>query len=322
MAPVPPATKIRTGPTLRPYGVLPWLWQDGRVSEHGGYPGAPPGWYADPAGGPGQRWWDGYGWTEATVLPQQAPPPPWAGAAAPQGPASQVAPWAVASERLSAFNTTQEVDEERRIAPTARFAVAMPAVYYLVSLILQRVNADQLRSAGHQFRVDWHDAQHGITPPPYHAPGNSFTPIGLLVGVVTLAAVVVACIWQHRAASAGRALGIPSRRSPAWGVGSWFVPIVNLWMPYSAVRDCLPPEHPYRPRVLQWWIAWLLAASLSTTAAACALVSTGAALALSVPAALACLAVIAWAPGIVVAIGGAHQDALAARAEETGVLRP
>ncbi len=154
----------------------------------------------------------------------------------------------------------------------------MPAVYYLVTLILQRVNADQLRSAGHQFRVDFHDAQNGITPPPYHAPGNSFTPIGLLVGVVTLAAVVVACIWQHRAASAGRALGIPSRRSPAWGVGSWFVPIVNLWVPYSAVRDCLPPDHPHRPRVLQWWIAWLLAAYLSTAAAVCALVSTGVAL--------------------------------------------
>jgi hypothetical protein len=287
------------------------------VSEHSGYPGAPPGWYADPAGGPGQRWWDGYAWSEATVLPQHPPPPPWVGAAA-QGPASQVAPWAVASERLSTSNTTQQVDEERSIAPAARFAVVMPAVYFLVSLILQRVNADQLRSAGHQFRLDFHDAQLGKTPPPYHAPSNSFTSLGLLVGVVTLAAVVVACIWQHRAASAGRALGIPSRRSPAWGVGSWFVPIVNLWMPYSAVRDCLPPGHPHRPRVLQWWIAWLLAAYLSTAAAVCALVSTGVALVVSVPAALACLAVIAWAPGIVVAIAAAHREAAARTAQETG----
>ena len=65
--------------------------------------------------------------------------------------------------------TTQLVDDERGMVPVARFAVAMPAVYYLVTLLLQRVNADQLRSAGHQFRIDWHDAQHGITPPPYHA---------------------------------------------------------------------------------------------------------------------------------------------------------
>ena len=25
-------------------------------------------------------------------------------------------------------------------------------------------------AAGHQFRIDWHDAQNGSTPPPYHAP--------------------------------------------------------------------------------------------------------------------------------------------------------
>ncbi len=291
------------------------------MSEHSGYPGAPPGWYQDPAGGPGQRWWDGYSWTEATVLPQHPPPPPWAGAAPPQGPASEVAPWAVASQRLGAFTTTQRVDGERRMVPVARFAVTMPAVYFLVSLILQRANATQLRSAGHQFRIDWHDAQHGITPPPYHAPSNALTPLGLLVGAVTVAAVVIACIWQHRAASAGRALGIPSRHSPAWGVGSWFVPIVNLWIPYAAVRDCLPPAHPHRPRVLHWWIAWLLAGILSSVAGATALFSTAAALVLSVPAALACLVVIAWAPGIVLAIAASHQEAVAAEVGRTGALQ-
>ena len=141
-------------------------------------------------------------------------------------------------------HTTQRVDDERGWCRWHASPWRCRRVYFLVSLILQRVNADQLRSAGHQFRIDWHDAQNGITPPPYHAPSNAFTPIGLLVGAITVAAVVVACIWQHRAASAGRALGIPSRHSPAWGVGSWFVPIVNLWMPYGAVRDCLPPGAP------------------------------------------------------------------------------
>ncbi len=291
------------------------------MSEHSGYPGAPPGWYPDPAGGPGQRWWDGYAWSEATVLPQHPPPPPWASAAATQGPATQAAPWAVASERLSTYNTTQRVDSERGMVPVARFAVAMPAVYFLVSLLLQRVNADQLRSAGHHFRIVWHDAQNGITPPPYHAPSNSLTPVGFLVAAVTVAAVIVACMWQHRAASAGRALGIPSHRSPAWGVGSWFVPVVNLWMPYSAVRDCLPPDHPYRRRVLHWWIAWLLTGFLGTLAAGAALFSTGTALVLSIPAALACLAVIAWAPGIVLAIAASHQEILAQEAGGTGGLR-
>jgi hypothetical protein len=36
-------------------------------------PPPPPGWYPDPAGSPGTRWWDGQGWTEH--LQQPAPPP-------------------------------------------------------------------------------------------------------------------------------------------------------------------------------------------------------------------------------------------------------
>ena len=235
------------------------------MSESGGYPGAPPGWYPDPAGGPGQRWWDGYAWTEATVLPQHPPPPPWAGAGPPQGPATEVAPWAVASQRLTDFNATGLVNEEMWMVPVARVAVVMPAVYYLVTLVLQRVNADQLRSAGHQLRLDWHAAQNGQPAPQFHG-SSGFSPINLIVGLLALAAVVVACMWQHRAASAARALGVPSRRSPGWGVGAWFVPVVNLWVPYSAIRDCLPPDDPHRPRVLHWWIAWLVAGWVSAAA--------------------------------------------------------
>ena len=72
------------------------LWQDEGVSEHSGYPGAPPGWYPDPAGGPGQRWWDGYAWTEATVLARDRPHhrhlPAWADASPPRGPARRSRP--------------------------------------------------------------------------------------------------------------------------------------------------------------------------------------------------------------------------------------
>jgi len=274
------------------------------MSEHTGYPGAPPGWYPDPAGGPGQRWWDGYAWTEATVLPQRPPPPPWAHAAPPQGPAAQVAPWAVASERLSTYNTTSLVRDELGTVPVARLAVVMPAVYYLVNLIVQRVNADQLRSFGHQIRVHWDDAQAGITPPAYHG-GSGFSAVTLLVGLLTIGAVVVACIWQHKAAAAA-------------GVGSWFVPVVNLWMPYGAVRDCLPPEHPHRARVLHWWIAWLAMAYLSAASGLCAFFSSALALALSIPAALACLTFAAWSPGIVMAIAHAHREAAGRANEQAG----
>ena len=131
-----------------------------------------------------------------------------------------------------------------------------------------------------------------------------------MVGALTVAAIVFACIWQHRAATAARSLGYPAARSPGWGVGCWFVPIVNLWMPYGAVRDCLPPDHPERARVLRWWVAWLCTVYLGLLSTVFALFSTGAALAVSIPAALAALAVVAWSPGIVTAIGRAHHDSV------------
>jgi hypothetical protein len=284
-----------------------------------GYPGAPPGWYPDPAGGPGQRWWDGYAWTDATVLPERAPPPPppWASAAPPQGPPAAVAPWAEASQRLSAFNTEALVSNQLRMMPLARVAVVLPAVYYIVQLINLRVEAANWRSFGHQFRVNYDAARAGQPAPGYHTQ-NLVNPLVGVVALVTIAAVIVACIWQHRAAAAARELGFPAHRSPAWGVGSWFVPVVNLWMPYGALRDCLPPGDPHRAQVLRWWIAWIAGVWLTVAATICALASTGAALVVSIPAALALLAVAAWAPGVVTAIAAAHRQALSALGQGAG----
>lgn len=66
---------------------------------------AQPGWYEDPQGGGGQRWWDGERWSEHTIPPPPAPtpagviPPPPSGAppagtapAAPAGPTFVPAP--------------------------------------------------------------------------------------------------------------------------------------------------------------------------------------------------------------------------------------
>ena len=39
-------------------------------------PPPPPGWYPDPAGGAGTRWWNGQGWTEHVQAPTPPPPPP------------------------------------------------------------------------------------------------------------------------------------------------------------------------------------------------------------------------------------------------------
>lgn len=270
-------------------------------NEQSGYPGAPPGWYPDPAGGPGQRWWDGYAWNEATILPQQAPPSPWA---------ATPPPWAVASERLATHNTDALVANELHIVPIARIAIAVPALYFVVNLISQRVNSAQLLMTGRQLRQAYDAARNETTAPPITTHSN-LGPATMLVLVLTLAAVVVACIWQHRAASAARALGLPATHSPAWGVGSWFVPIVNLWMPYQAIRDCLPPDDTGRPVVLQWWLALMGAWTLSVLAEILSFFSSGAGLAVAIPAALFCLFLLATAPRVVTSIASAHRAGLA-----------
>ena len=84
-------------------------------------------------------------------------------------------------------------------------------------------------------------------------------------------------VWQYRAATAAQAIGHRAVRSPGMGVGGWFIPIVNIWFPYQAIRDCLPAGDPGRGRVLRWWLGYF-GMSVMTFA-------TGAALAFAPPSA-------------------------------------
>ena len=82
-------------------------------------------------------------------------------------------------------------------------------------------------------------------PPPqppalFHATGSFQLPLVVVSGAVFL-------VWQYRAATTARALGYPARRSPALGAWSWVIPVLNLWSPYQAMRDLLPPGTPCAP---------------------------------------------------------------------------
>jgi hypothetical protein len=54
--------------------------------------------------------------------------------------------------------------------------------------------------------------------------------------------------------------------TPGWAVGSLFVPLVNLWAPYQAMRDLAKASRqPVRwdledasPLIFIWWILWLI----------------------------------------------------------------
>ncbi|HEY5097954.1 MAG TPA: DUF4328 domain-containing protein, partial [Acidimicrobiales bacterium] len=73
-------------------------------------------------------------------------------------------------------------------------------------------------------------------------------------------------VWQYRAASTARLLSLPAAHSAGLGVGSWFIPVVNLWFPYQALRDCLPPRHP-DASLVGWTWGCFLSAGLVTAVA-------------------------------------------------------
>ena len=78
-----------------------------------------------------------------------------------------------------------------------------------------------------------------------------------------LSTVICFCRWKHRSYSNLPALGVVSpRNTPGWAVGSYFVPIVNLFGPFRAMKDIWngslgrgAQEEVWQ--VTQWWAAWI-----------------------------------------------------------------
>jgi uncharacterized protein YxjI len=74
-------------------------------------PPPPPGWYPDPAGSGGTRWWDGQGWTDHVQQPATSPPPPPAGPTPPgpgSGPSLYEQPVLLVSQKTKLIELTNE----------------------------------------------------------------------------------------------------------------------------------------------------------------------------------------------------------------------
>jgi hypothetical protein len=284
-----------------------------------GYPGAPPDWYPDPAGGPGKRWWDGYAWSDAVVLPEHPAPPTGTTGPAYGAPRAEMHGYGTAGYGTPWYSTTPVGNasallmDELRLCRLARVAVVVPAIGALLNLINLRIHAAQYRTLGHEYHVMIQAGQNGHKAPALTIPHGFYGGFGVIVSLfnlLTVAAVIVACVWQFRAASTARALGHPAKHSPGWGVGSWFVPVVDFWMPYQALRDCLAPADPSRKLVEQFWMFLLAAWAVTLAAETGALFSSSASLVISLPAALLWIGFIAVAPRVVDAIAAAHQESV------------
>lgn len=93
--------------------------------------------------------------------------------------------------------------------------------------------------------------------------------IALVSVLVYFSAVIAFCMWLHRAYKNLSAFGASRLgHSAGWAVGSFFVPFVNLVVPYRAIKELwqksIPPEQsrlaePSPPAWFPvWWTFWLL----------------------------------------------------------------
>lgn len=99
--------------------------------------------------------------------------------------------------------------------------------------------------------------------------------IALFELLVFVPTVVIFCVWMYRAHKNLVALGNPRQHlehPPGWAVGSFFVPIINLFVPYRAAREIWAKSDPEvttfdtpfaryalsAPSVLKlWWGFWV-----------------------------------------------------------------
>jgi hypothetical protein len=199
------------------------------------------------------------------------------------------------------------VDDEARSTPWARRALVGMAVGGAVAAALAVAYSAHFAAFFHWYREVFHAARVGGTTPAI--PANANLPAAIdLPTLLSLVSEIVLLVWQFRAAKTARALGLPARHSPGAGVVFWFVPILDFWFPYQAIRDCLPPGHPERPAVLRFWLAvvggqWLGLATLVTAA-----FSRPAGVVLAVATAVAWVVAAGTGQRVVAAAGDAHRQ--------------
>ena len=95
---------------------------------------------------------------------------------------------------------------------------------------------------------------------------------GLLQFAVYLILMVTFLVWIFRAnKNLGALTPEPMTFSPGWAVGWYFVPILNLYQPYQAMKEIWGRSHgdeePLEATVQWWWGVWLGAAFIDRFAA-------------------------------------------------------
>ena len=95
--------------------------------------------------------------------------------------------------------------------------------------------------------------------------------IGVAYFVLFVAIGIAILMWIYRANSNAHALGAAGMRfRPGWAVGWYFIPILNLWKPYQAMKEIWKVSADPRtwqaqersPLLPWWWFLWIVSGIL------------------------------------------------------------
>jgi hypothetical protein len=251
-----------------------------------------PGWYADPSGEHEWRWWSGSIWTTHTASRPGFVPD-----------ATRVA----------------QLAAEVRMARFAPWAALLLAASMLAGIAFDWSIASQLSRDVHWIRlaIKQSETTHGSFPP---LPNQSFTTLAwsYLLWPVTLGSEVALLVWQFRSAKVALSLGYPARVSPTWGVAFWFIPVVQLWLPYLAVRDLLPKGHRMRRLMGYWWCSVIVAVLLESAMPVLLAFAHPLGVALIAPEAVSVVVLGALSRAIVIGVASAHSAASSANSTAEG----
>jgi hypothetical protein len=136
------------------------------------------------------------------------------------------------------------------LARWTRIALFSCAAFYALSAAalpgnLNQLNQLEAQAMGQQILVDG-------------TPNSDFAAVGLAAFILT---TVVFLFFFHRAYSNLAVLGPDEQRwSPGWSVGSWFIPILNLFRPKQMANDIWRGSDGSNvPAIFNWWWAfWIL----------------------------------------------------------------
>jgi hypothetical protein len=187
-------------------------------------PGAelpPSGWYVDPDGDSEKlRYWDGERWTDRR-----------------------------ADSNSKRYRVGPDPGRFRPLETVSRLAVGGLVALIAIegfSLIddLNRIALD------HSFLSDGFVGRDEVD----HADNlDTISGISLLVGYLLIGPLTF-IPWFHRAYSNLPRLGFRELRyGPGWAIGSWFVPILNLWRPKQIANDIYRASDPAKSPRLNYW---------------------------------------------------------------------